>query len=102
MGTISSMESTKNYPMVNVVSVADSKVGEKSTGDIYFYALKLDPLYWNIKHKNRITALFTNEQSLACSKLGLDPMQPTCSRVQITGYVAQVTSDRDREPIAPF
>lgn len=76
--------------MVNVISVADSKRGERSTGNIYFYLLKYDPIFSDLKHKNRITALFTNEQSLACSRRGLDPMEPACSRVMITGYIAQV------------
>lgn len=90
LGTISTMENIKGYPMVNVVSVADSIRGEKSTGDIYFYVLKVDPLFMDLKHKNKITALFSDEQSLTCSKRGLDPMEPTCSRIMITGYVAQV------------
>lgn len=84
------MEHIKGYPTVNVVSVADSVRGEKSTGDIYFYVLKVDPLFADLKHENKITALFSDEQSLGCSKRGLDPMEPTCSRIMITGHVAQV------------
>lgn len=79
--------------MVNVVSVADSKIGSKSTGDVYFYVLKVDPMFADLKYANKITALFSNEQDLACSKRGLDAMEPTCSRVMMTGYVAQVYFD---------
>lgn len=90
LGTISTLDNIKGYPMVNIVSVSDSVRGEKSTGDIYFYLLNIDYTTHDLKAENKLTALFSNDQDLTCEKRGVDPMEPTCSRVMITGYVAQV------------
>lgn len=76
--------------MVSVMSVADSPRGGNSTGNIYFYLLHIDYITHDLKADNKLTALFSNNQDLECTRRGLDPMEPTCSRVMITGYAAQV------------
>lgn len=76
--------------MVSIMSVADSVRGANSTGDIYLYLLHIDYITHDLKADNKLTALFSNNQDLSCTKRGLDPMEPTCSRVMITGYIAQV------------
>lgn len=72
------------------MSVADSPRGGKSTGNIYLYLLHIDYITHDLRAENKLTVLFSNNQDLACEKRGLDPMEPTCSRVMITGFIAQV------------
>lgn len=76
--------------MVSIMSVADSPRGANSTGNIYFYLLNIDYITHDLQAENKLTAMFSNDQDLACTNRGLDPMEPTCSRVMITGYIAQV------------
>lgn len=90
LGTISSLDDIKGYPMVSIMSVADSPRDGKSTGDIYLYLLHIDYITHDLKATNKLTALFSDNEDLSCAKRGLDPMEPTCARVMITGYVAQV------------
>lgn len=90
LGTISILDGIKGYPMVSIMSVADSTRDGQSTGNIYLYLLHIDYITHDLKAENKLTALFSNNQDLACSKRGLDPMEPTCARVMITGYIAQV------------
>ena len=90
MGTISSQKSIEGYLNVNIISVADSGRGVKSTGNVYFYLVKLDFTAQDLIRENKLTALFSDDQDLACQKRGEDPMEPTCARITITGYAAQV------------
>lgn len=72
------------------MSVADSSRSGKSTGNIYLYLLNIDYITHDLKADNKLTALFSNDQDLTCANRGLDPMEPTCSRVMVTGYIAEV------------
>lgn len=76
--------------MVNVISVADSKRGAPSTGNIYYYLTNLDYTAQDLMHDNHLTMLFSQEQNLACSHDNVDPMEPTCARVMISGQAEKV------------
>lgn len=90
MGTISSLPALNGFPMVNVIAMADSAIGDKSTGNIYFYLTMLDFTAQDLSKKNRLTTLFTMDESLYCSKRNIDPMEPTCARVMISGEAMKV------------
>jgi hypothetical protein len=68
--------------MVNVISMADSAKDEKSTGKIFFYLTMLDFTAQDLSKNNRLTALFSMDQSLTCSRDHVDPMEPTCARFE--------------------
>lgn len=76
MGTISVVPSISGFPMVNVIAFADSSKDAPSTGVIYFYLTMLDFTAQDLAKNNRLTTLFSMEQSLYCSqKMKVDPME---------------------------
>lgn len=83
-GTNSATE-LPGFPMVNIISVADSKRGAASTGNIYFLLTNLDFTGQDLRKANKMSLLFTQEQGSECSKQNIDPMEPTCARVMIAG-----------------
>jgi hypothetical protein len=76
--------------MVNVIAMADSVKGGKSTGIIYFYLVMLDFTAQDLSKKNQLTAMFSLDQSLYCTQRNIDPMEPTCARIMITGEALRV------------
>lgn len=90
MGTVSTLPAIAGFPMVNVIAVADSAKGAKSTGEVYFYLTMLDFTAQDLSKKNELTALFSMDQSLYCSKRDIDPMEPTCARLMISGEALRV------------
>lgn len=93
MGTISTVPAIVGFPMVNVIAVADSAMGAESTGNIYFYLTMLDFTAQDLSKRNQLTTLFSMDQSLYCSKQNIDPMEPTCARVMISGEALRVDTD---------
>lgn len=78
----------KGCPMIDLINVADSKFNETSTGNVDFYLQKNDPLYANIKKKNDVSALFSNQTTQFNNETS--QMETTGYRVLVTGTVAQV------------
>lgn len=95
MGTISSLSTIHGFPMVNVISIADSALNEPSTGHIYFLLTSLDFTGQDLDVNNKLTALFTEDQDLACTSNNTDTMEPTCARVIFVGKVNRLTPDTD-------
>lgn len=96
IGSISSDPRLKGFPMVTLISIADSAVGSPSTGHIYFMLTDMDftGKDWNVH--NNVTLLLTNDEDLACTRRGLDTMEPTCPRVIIAGNVRKLQpTDKD-------
>lgn len=77
--------------MVNVISVADSKFGAPSTGHIYFYLTNLDFTANDLMKENKATLLYSADQDLSCSQQSIDSMEPTCSRIMISGKVKKAS-----------
>ena len=95
MGTISTLPAIVGFPMVNVIAMADSEKGAKSTGNIYFYLTMLDFTAQDLSKKNQLTALFTMDQNLYCTKRNVDPMEPICARGMISGEALRVEKDTE-------
>lgn len=91
MGTISSLSIIRGFPMVNVISIADSAHNTPSTGHIYFLLTDLDFTGQDLANNNKLTAMFTEDQDLACTLNHTDTMEPTCARVIFTGKVERLT-----------
>lgn len=88
LATISVQKPIKGYPFIDSMQVADSKWNESSTGYVLFYLQKNDPLFANIKKKNEVSALFSNETKQFNDETS--QMEIVGHRVLVTGYVAQV------------
>lgn len=93
MGTISSQSNLLGFPMVNIISIADSKLNAPSTGHIYFLLTDLDFTAQDLNAYNKLTALFTEDQDLACTINRTDSMEPTCARVIITGSAVRLDTN---------
>lgn len=95
MGTISVLPAIQGFPMVNVIAMADSEKGARSTGNIYFYLTMLDFTAQDLSKKNQLTALFTMDQNLYCTKKNVDPMEPICARAMFSGEALRVPKDSE-------
>lgn len=91
MGTISSLSTIHGFPMVNVISVADSALDKPSTGHIYFMLTDLDFTGQDLAINNKLTALFTEDQDLSCTTNHTDTMEPICARVIFVGKLNKLT-----------
>lgn len=100
MGTLSTLNSISGYPMVNIISVADSPRDAKSTGHIYFLLTDLDFTGQDLSVDNKLTALFSNDQDLECTNQNVDPMEPICGRVMISGQMKRLPSDTKAYQVA--
>lgn len=88
------------YPMVNLKSIADSGVGEKSTGNIYFMLTNLDFTGKDLQVSNKLTALFTENQDLSCTLNDVDPMEPTCARAFFIGSMKKLQKHTNEYELA--
>lgn len=100
MGTISTLPAIAGFPMVNVIAVADSVKDAKSTGEVYFYLTMKDFTAQDLSKKNTLTALFSMDQSLYCSKRNIDPMEPTCARLMISGEALRIPKNTEEYEFA--
>lgn len=75
--------------MVDILPIADSNFNESSTGNINFLLQKNNPLFANIKKKNEISAVFSNQTQSFNNETST--FETTGYKVIITGYVAQVS-----------
>lgn len=90
IGTVSVMNKIRGYPMVSVSSVADSRNGDPSTGNIFFYLAKESLKYKDLLAQNKASLLFSEAHTGQCQHRGTDPMEPTCMRVMLAGQVIPV------------
>lgn len=72
--------------MVTKILVADSENNSTSTGNIYFCLSKAEPIFYDLRRKNKLTAFFSNETNYN------GPLSDVSTNyVYIIGYIAQVT-----------
>lgn len=100
MGTISTEPTLHSYPMVNVISTADSALNAPSTGRIYFMLTDLDFTGRDLAVNNKLTALFTEDQDLSCTTNHTDTMEPICARVIFVGRMIKLQSTADEYKFA--
>lgn len=86
MATISTIPEISGYPMLDVVSFADSAREDNATGQIYMMLTDLHYSEKDLLKDNKLTLLFTMAQYKNCS----DPMEPTCARLMMTGSLRKV------------
>ncbi|XP_017006738.2 protein CREG1 isoform X1 [Drosophila takahashii] len=99
LGSLSTDKLVQGYPMVNIISIDDSDANDNSTGRIHFLLTDLDFTGPDWQKDNKVTFLFSDEQTLRCKDGGKDPMEPTCARSMISGQVKKMDpSDSSYQP----
>lgn len=88
LATISVQKPMKGYPIIDKFQVADSEWNATSTGDVNFYLQKNNPVFANIKKKNEVSAMFSNETRIFNNETS--EWETSGKRVFLTGFVAQV------------
>lgn len=91
VGTISSDKAIKDYPMVNIIAIDDNNEINHSTGIIRFLLTDLDFTGQDWQSNNKVTFMFSDEQTLNCKNENKDPMEPTCARSIISGQIRKVS-----------
>jgi len=89
LATISTREPTVGYPSNNIVSVSDGPVG-KSTGVPYMYVTSLDLSQRDLVVDPRASLTMTLAQSEYCRVQALDPEDPRCAHVILTGEFVKI------------
>ncbi|XP_017102081.2 protein CREG1 [Drosophila bipectinata] len=99
VGSISTNKIIEGYPMVNIISTDDSDSNGQSTGRIRFLLTDLDFTGPDWEHNNKVTLMFSDDQTLNCKNSGMDPMEPTCARTMLSGQVKKINpSDSSYQP----
>ncbi|KAH8408037.1 hypothetical protein KR222_011739 [Zaprionus bogoriensis] len=93
VGTISSNHLIKDYPMVNIIAIDDNNKTNSSTGRIRFLLTDLDFTGQDWQANNKVTFMFSDEQTLNCKNEKKDPMEPTCARVIISGQIERLSKN---------
>ena len=74
-------------PFGTVQSFADGPMGN-STGSPYFYIASVSDTYKNMEYNNSVSLTVSQAESDYCEKERLDPEEPICSRVTVTGQAS--------------
>ncbi|KAF2899695.1 hypothetical protein ILUMI_06480 [Ignelater luminosus] len=89
IATISTLSEIQTYPFVSLKSVSDGP-RDNSTGNLYFYITSMDVSGKDITVDNRVTIMATLAESSYCSQNNLDPQDPRCAKVIISGHFHKV------------
>lgn len=77
--------------MVNIIAIDDNNEVNHSTGKIRFLLTDLDFTGQDWQSNNKVTFMFSDEQTLNCKNENKDPMEPTCARSIISGQIRKVS-----------
>jgi len=99
-GVIATISPDFMSPFGIVQSFADGPgPKDKSSGTPYFYIAKMSTLYLNLKNNNTVSFTLSEAMSDYCEKKGMDPEEPPCGRMIMTGKIVEVT-DKDELAVA--
>jgi len=96
MATISSREPTTSFPFANVFSMADGPLGE-SSGTIYMYTTPIEISFIDLAIDNRASITLSLAQGEYCDHQGLDPQDPPCGHICLTGRIERVVDPEEEE-----
>jgi len=99
LATISSRDPTKGYPFNSIASVSDGPVG-KSTGVPYMYVTSMDLSQRDLAEDPRASLTMTLAQSDYCRTQVLDPEDPRCAHVILTGEMVKIQNGTDEAAFA--
>jgi len=82
------------YPKANVFSVSDGTM-EKSTGIPYFYLSDMEISVHDLAANNKASITMSLAQGDYCEKKKLDPEDPRCAHLILTGKVVTLDENSD-------
>ncbi|CAG2053661.1 unnamed protein product [Timema podura] len=86
---ISAQRKSKGYPSGAIFSVSDGVITQ-STGVPYLYVTKLELPIQDLRNDSRCSLTMTLAQSPYCQTQGLDPEEPPCAQLVLTGRMVQL------------
>ncbi|XP_045118750.1 protein CREG1-like isoform X3 [Portunus trituberculatus] len=89
ISTISTADPIKGYPFGSILSVSDGPV-DKSSGTPYAYITRLDLCGKDLLTDDRASLAVSEAQSDYCKTVDLDPEDPRCARVLLSGTVEEL------------
>ncbi|CAH0399131.1 unnamed protein product [Chilo suppressalis] len=89
IATISILPNIKGFPFSNVKSIVDGSLAN-STGIPYFYMSPMDFTARDLARNSRATVLVSLEETNYCEEKGIDPEDPRCTRLILSGKMRKV------------
>ncbi|XP_018019517.1 protein CREG1 [Hyalella azteca] len=89
LATISTHANITGYPFANVFSISDG-ITSNSTGNPYFYLTDLELSVHDLKADPRASLTASLAQSSYCRQRRLDPQDPVCAHVILTGEIVKI------------
>jgi len=90
LATISTRKEILGSPFVNVFSMSDGATSAESTGVPYFYLTIMEVSVKDLGEDNRASMTLSLAQGNYCTERVLDPEDPRCAHIILTGRMVQV------------
>lgn len=89
LATMSTHAGIEGYPFANVFSISDG-LHDNSTGNPYFYLTSMELSVHDLEKDPRASLTATLAQSNYCKQEHLDPQDPLCAHVILTGEIVKI------------
>ncbi|XP_034941294.1 protein CREG1 [Chelonus insularis] len=89
VATISRQKEIATFPFANVVAVSDGPLGHGS-GVPYMYLTPLDFTSKDLSEDSRATLMMTLAQTSYCQEHKMEPIDPRCARIILSGKIKPV------------
>merc|ERR1712126_685339 len=100
IATISIQEPIKGYPFANIFSMSDGSSVANSSGVPYFYVPSLEMSVHDLKKDSRISATMSLAQGSYCKQKNLDPEDPRCAHLILSGRFMPIKKGSKEEDFA--
>ncbi|KAJ8977693.1 hypothetical protein NQ317_005426 [Molorchus minor] len=91
IATISTQDAIKGYPFVGLKSLSDGPASN-STGVPYLYMSEMDVSGQDVEINKKVTIMATLAQSDYCRAENLDPQDPRCAKLIISGTFVKISN----------
>jgi len=98
MATLSSRANFSGYPTANVFSVSDGPI-DNSSGTPYFYLSAWELSSHDLMKNNRASITMSLAQGQYCKVNDIDPEDPTCAHVIMTGRIQFLKPNKHPEEV---
>jgi len=99
MATISSRDPIVGFPFANIFSISDGPE-DNSTGVPYIYISPWEISAKDLTHNNKASLTMSLAQGGYCQQNDLDPEDPRCAHVILTGEFIKLSSGSEEEDFA--
>ncbi len=100
MATRSTRPDILGFPFANVFSVSDGVTTSDSSGVPYMYLTPMEMSVKDLKKDNRASLTMSLAQGKYCNTKHLDPEDPRCAHVILTGQVTKLKANSTEEAFA--